>query len=190
MNDMFSDEVEEENIFDKEKEDEKPATDESIELAEMGIDSSKLNGLKQKYPSKKIISRKQITKFAFRWVLDRCSLEELEGIVKSKLSAGLTEMLVAKFNELEGNEMEDIEDTEEIEEIEVPQVPLTGEESLVSRYIKKNGALEREKIKLQEKLSKKTVFAQGLIEKLAWLYKFMDKMNFFDLEQFQEFINN
>jgi len=192
-NDMFSREVEEENIFEPEKDAEKPAAVEDIELAEWGIDSSKFNGLKKMYPSKKIISRKQITKFAFRWYLDRCNLEELGWIDKSKLSVGLTEMLVEKFNELEFEntediEIEDMEDTEEIEEIEVP--PITSEESLVSRYIEKNGALEKEKIKLQEKLSTKTIFAQGLIDKLSWLYEFMGKMSLFDLEQFQEFVNN
>ncbi len=68
----------------------------------------------------------------------------------------------------------------QIEEGEMED-PEEAKESLVKQYIEKNAELFRLKEEIQEKLSKKTIYAQSLLERLAWLYTFMtENMTFGD----------
>lgn len=95
MNDFFTDDPEDEkNVFDDEEVDE--FSEETLELAALGINHLKFKAFKERYPNKKVFYRGKITKFAFKWYLSICDLDMLEEIKDSLLPDGFVELVVKK----------------------------------------------------------------------------------------------
>lgn len=157
------------NIFgDDPEEDPVGYSEEDIQLASLGIIPIYVQDFLDTNPGKRVLNNKGLpTKAFFIFHLDMAKPEEISNIIRKKLPESYLKLIVKKLDEIE----EEPEEEEElIDEMEDPE---EAKESLVKQYIEKNGELFRKKEELQEKLSKKTIFTQKVIEELAWIYKLM-----------------